>query len=119
MQHLRNTHSIARLVLVWFALTIGAAIASPFVTPQNTHQICAASGGTKVLLAHDDDSSPAVNHTLHCPLCAGIGAPPPTVLAITFDPVQALSYVLQSSGSTHVTSATAAPPPARGPPTVL
>jgi hypothetical protein len=118
MQHLRNAHSIARFVLVWFALTIGVAIASPIVNPQAMQLVCSASGGTKVLVANDDGSPAVASHTLHCPLCAGVGAPPP-VVSVKFDPVQPLAYVLQPIASTHIASATAAPMPARGPPAFL
>jgi hypothetical protein len=33
MQYLRNTSNIIRFVLVWFALSVGVAIASPMVQP--------------------------------------------------------------------------------------
>jgi hypothetical protein len=105
-------------VLVWFALSIGVAIASPLVNPKSTHFICASTGASKVVSSNSDGTSPGTSHTLDCPLCAGIGAPPPVSLW-KFDPVPPLAYALQGIESTHIAAATAAPPPARGPPTLL
>ncbi len=118
MQTLRNAHHLARFVLVWFALTIGASIASPIFKPLVTQVVCSASGAMSMPVMDDDGSLPTTSHTLQCPLCAGIGAPPPAVRG-QLDPVQPLAYVLQPVASTHITSAAAAPLPARGPPTLL
>jgi len=71
MQHLRDAHSIARLVLVLFALTIGVAIASPIVQPQVMQLVWSAHGGMKVLVSNDDGSSPATGYTLQCPPVRG------------------------------------------------
>jgi len=38
MQYLRNTTHIIRFVLVWFALSVGVAIASPMVQPRQ-HEV--------------------------------------------------------------------------------
>jgi hypothetical protein len=119
MQYMRSAHNIARFVLVWFALSIGVAIASPLVKPQSMQLICSDSGAMKVLTSNDDGNTPTTGHTLDCLLCAGIGAPPPLVASIKFDPVQPLAYALQSIASAHIVSATAAPLPARGPPSLL
>ena len=118
MQHLRDAHYLARWVLVWFALTISVAIASPIVQPQGLQLVCAGQGGMKLLVSGDDGSSPATGHTLHCPLCVGIGAPPP-VAVVKFYPVQPLAYVLQGIAAAHIAAATAAPLPARGPPALV
>jgi len=39
---LRNTPWLAKLALLWFALTLGVAVASPLVNPQNELLICTA-----------------------------------------------------------------------------
>lgn len=70
---------IARWVLMWFALSLGAAIASPMVNPQNTEMVCSAAGGMKLVVHHDDGSTELVGLSLDCPLCANLGAPPPTL----------------------------------------
>jgi hypothetical protein len=71
MQHLHDAHSIARLVLVLFTVTIRVAIASPIVQLQVMQLVCSVYGGMKVLVSNDDGSSPATGYTLQCPLCAG------------------------------------------------
>jgi hypothetical protein len=115
MQFLRNAHLNARFVLVWFALSIGVAIASPIVKPQAIELICSGSGVMKVLLKTDDGTKEVASHTLDCPLCASLSAPPP-VARLSAEPVQALAYVMQSIPGARIAALTAAPPPARGPP---
>ena len=115
MQTLRNANLLARFVLVWFALSIGIAIASPIVKPQGMERICSGTGVMKLLVKTDDGTHPASAHTLACPLCASIGAPPP-VLRLIAEPFQPLAHVLQSIPAAHTALLTAAPLPARGPP---
>ena len=115
MQTLRNAKTIARFVLVWFALTVGAAIASPLIKPQSFDLICAGSGVMKILLKTDDGKAPISGLTLDCPLCVAVGAPPP-VMGPTAERHQPLSYALKATPAAHIAARTAAPPPARGPP---
>lgn len=117
MQRLRNAHLLARLVLVWFMLAMGAAIASPVVNPQAMELVC-SQGAIKVLIKTDDGMQEIGTHTLDCPLCSAVGAPP--VLARSrAEPVQPLAYVLRSIASAHIAAQTAAPLPARGPPAII
>lgn len=115
MQILRRAHTLARFVLVWFALSIGVAIASPIVKPQAMELICSASGTMKVLVKTDDGVKELSGHTLDCPVCATLSAPPP-VARQTAEPAQPLAHVLQSIPAAHLAALTAAPLPARGPP---
>jgi hypothetical protein len=115
MQTLRRANTLARFVLVWFALSIGVAIASPIVKPQAMELICSSSGAMKVLVKTDDGVKELSGHTLDCPLCASISAPPP-VARLMAEPAQPLAYVLQSILAAHIAALTAAPLPARGPP---
>ena len=116
MQTLRNAHLITRFVLVWFALSIGAAIASPLIKPQAMELICSGSGVMKVLVKNDDGSSTEVaSRMLDCPLCASISAPPPAAKTVA-EPAQPLAHVLQSIPAAHIAALTAFPPPGRGPP---
>jgi hypothetical protein len=115
MQTLRNAHLLTRFVLVWFALFIGVAIASPLVKPQAMELICSSMGVMKLQVQGDDGSSDLKANTLDCPLCATSCAPPPFA-RLTPEPVQPLAYVLQSIPSAIIAALTAAPPPARGPP---
>ncbi len=115
MQTLRNTRTLARLVLVWFALTVGAAIASPLLKPQSFDLICTGAGVMKVIPKTDDGKAPAAGLMLDCPLCATTGTPPPSASAVP-EPHQPLSYALKAVPAAHIASRTAAPLPARGPP---
>ena len=115
MQSLRAARFLVRLVAVWFVLSMAAAIASPLVKPQAMELICSGSGAVKLLIKSDDGSTQVASHTLDCPLCASLSAPPP-VARLTAEPVQPLSNVLQTIPAAHIASLTAVPPPARGPP---
>jgi hypothetical protein len=116
MQTLRNAHLIARFVLVWFALSIGVAIASPLVQPQGLQLVCSGAGSLKVIVAGDDGQagSPQIR-TLDCPLCAGLGAPPPLDV-VFFSAVAPRAFALPQPGAALPALDSAAPPPARGPP---
>lgn len=116
MQTLRHAHLLARFVLVWFALSIGVAIASPIVKPQGMDVICTGMGMMKLQAAQPDDGSPDLSAlTLDCPLCSHVNAPPPLV-RLTLEPAQPLAHVLQRIPAARIASLTAAPLPARGPP---
>jgi hypothetical protein len=117
MHTLRNSPWLAKLALLWFALTLGAAVASPMVNPQTELVICTGVGMLKVVL-NDDGSyrtTTSPSDGMHCPLCAAGGAPVSVVLN-TPQPLHPLSPVLQSIPAAHIAALTAAPPPARGPP---
>lgn len=116
MQTWRDAHLLARFVLVWFVLSIGAAVASPSVKPQAMELVCSGAGVMKLLIKTDDRSSNVVSdHTLDCPLCASVSAPPP-VARLNAELVQPLAHVLQSIPSAYIAALTGAPLPARGPP---
>ena len=111
----RLAHRLARFVLVWFVLSLGVAAASPIVNPQAMELICSGSGAIKVLIKTDDGVKEASGHTLDCPLCVTVGTPPAAPRAAT-EPVQPLSHVLRPVPAAHIAWLTAAPLPARGPP---
>ena len=116
---LRNTPWLAKLALLWFALTLGVAVASPMVNPQTELVICTGAGMLKVVLADDGTVTTAASSdtgdTLFCPLCLVAGAPPPWVLTTLAAP-QPLSTVMQRLPAAILAARTAAPPPARAPP---
>ncbi|WBY00180.1 DUF2946 domain-containing protein [Ramlibacter tataouinensis] len=116
MQRLRQARFLARLVLAWFALAIGVAIASPVAQPQALELVC--SGGTmKLLVKADSGGEPATSHTLDCPLCASVAPPPPVIRAATvLPPVGAME---RSIPARSPVARPAAPLPARGPPARL
>lgn len=115
MQSLRRAHFLARLVLVWFALTIGAAIASPMVNPRSTQLICTGSGVMKVIVTTADGVQEVASQSMDCPLCASLSAPPP-VAHLAVEPLLLLSYAVQAIPAAVIAKLTATPPPARGPP---
>jgi hypothetical protein len=118
MQYLRNTTHIIRFVLVWFALSVGVAIASPMVQPKAMDMVCTSAGNMKLVVQGDDDSSTSFSPTLDCPLCANICAPPPALNTALSQP-SPLSYALLPTVVAHIASLTAPPLPSRGPPTFL
>lgn len=116
MQTLRNAHLLARFVLVWFALSIGVAIASPLVKPQAMELICSGSGAMKLLVKTDDGSKDVTSHTLDCPLCTTTSAPPP-MAAPGVEPPFPLSYVLRPLESARLSARIGTAWQARAPPT--
>lgn len=114
MHTLRHARLVARWVLVCFVMALGAAVASPLVKPQTMELVCSGAGTVKLIITGNDGGSVG-QHTLHCPLCASLGAPPPQ-LRVLAEPFQPLSYVMQPIVAAYIASLTAAPLPARGPP---
>lgn len=116
MQNLRRSLSVVRLVLAWFVLTLGMAVAAPIVQPQSTMMIC-SEGGSKMIMV-DDDGNRVVDgghSALDCPLCLPVALPP------AFDglhlPVAPPMVCAQHPFvSAHIASVAGAPLPARGPP---
>jgi hypothetical protein len=116
MRTLRHFTFLSRLVLAWFVLSLGIAVASPIVKPQDILLVCTGSGAMKMLVkAADGTASEATGNTMDCPLCAPMVAPPP-VDQWAAEPAQPLAYALQAIPSAHIAARTAAPLPARGPP---
>lgn len=114
MQTLRRIQRLAcQLLLAWFALSIGAAVAAPLFQPESM-DVCSGSG-TMQLMATDDDGG-AVDpggHKHDCRLCVMVGAPPvPLVFAAHAAPVD--TPVLQLP--VPVPSPAPAPFQPRGPP---
>jgi hypothetical protein len=116
MQFLRPSHLITRLALVWFALFVCVAAASPLVSPKSIEMVCSGSGVMKLVIQHSDGVAVESGHTLDCSLCGTVGAPPPVVNVLPSLP-QPLAYALQSIPQARIAALTGAPLPARGPPT--
>ena len=118
LQGLRQHRAVrvARFMLVWFALSLGAAIASPLLNPQSTELICTGTGVMKLLVKSDDGSgSEVASRMLDCPLCATLAAPPPADNIGTQAP-RFSGCVLQTARAANHVVRTAAPLLARGPP---
>lgn len=115
MQTLRNVHLLARFVLVWFALSMGVAVASPLVKPQAMELICAGTGVMKFVKQGADGSAEPVSLTLDCPLCANLGAPPPAFAAHP-TLVFGLAFALLPVEAARIASLLRGPWQARAPP---
>ena len=114
MQTLRHARFLARLVLAWFVLALGVAVASPLVKPQAMELVCSSAGNVKLVQTGDDGSQPS-GHVLDCPLCLLASAPPPAVAGVPqATPVRATT--LAAGTTAPRVSRTAAPLPPRGPP---
>ena len=82
METLRRARLLTRLLLVWFGLSVGIAVASPVLKPHSTDVVCSGSG-TLMLTPTDDGAAGPSGHEHDCRLCVVIGAPPvPLVIAV-------------------------------------
>lgn len=118
MFNLRRAQSLARLVLAWFVLSMGMAMAAPVVNPQSTQLICTGSGVMKVLVTTADGVQEVASQSMDCPLCASMSAPPP-IARLAAQPLLPLSYAVQAIPAAVIAKRTALPPPGRGPPNFL
>ena len=116
MHSLRRARTLVSLVLMWFVLSLGVAIASPIVHPQAMELLCSSAGAIKVVV-HGDDGAQEVGSThMDCPLCVLTGAPPPPPAVPAVHQPLPLGRALQPIPAARLAVATAAPLPARGPP---
>lgn len=115
LPRLRVIH-LGRLVLLWFVLSLGVAIASPVVNPQAMELVCSSAGAVKVVVKTDDGAQELGGSHLDCPLCVLTGAPPPAPAVVPLPQPQPLGLAVQSIPAARIAAATAAPLPARGPP---
>ena len=111
-----QVRAFARLVLAWFVLSLGLAIAAPIVQPQSLTLVCSAAGEVKLQSTGSDSGNVApTGHTLDCVLCLALSAPPPANADLSAPlPVAALGQAIQTAARNAWR--TAAPLPARGPP---
>ena len=115
MQTLRHARQLTRFVLVWFALALGVAMASPLVSPKSIDMVCASGGVMKLVVSDEGDQAQPANPSLDCPLCMSLAFPPAPVTAQAVKP-SPLSHALHPIAAAHIASATAPPLPSRGPP---
>jgi len=117
MSSLYRVRHFASLVLAWFVLSLGVAIASPIVQPRMTQLVCTSAGAVKIVVQTDDGAQDlGASHMMDCSLCFLMGAPPPAPALASLPNVQPLAFVAQSIPAARLAAATAAPLPARGPP---
>lgn len=115
MQLLRNAKPLARFVLLWFVLSLGAAIASPWINPQPLQLVCSVAGLAKLVATSDDGTPSLVAYALDCPLCTGSAVPPLRALPVSV-PLHSAPAIVQRYAFLYVPQQAAAPLPARGPP---
>lgn len=115
LQYLRNTHHLTRLVLVWFVLFIGAAVASPLLNPEGVQVVCTTADSVKLvqLDAHGEEAQGS-HQGLHCPMCLPLAAPP--VVSVSVPVHVGLSYALLPSEQARLASLIGLPWQARAPP---
>ncbi len=118
MQTLRHARFLARLVLAWFVLSLGVAIASPLVNPQSMELVCASGGAMKLVVKSADGDEQARGHTLDCPLCTPVAAPLPQAAPDVSSGFM-LAHTLRPLAANPWAGHAAAPLPARGPPAFL
>jgi hypothetical protein len=110
------THqSFARLVLVWFALFIGVAIASPIVNPRETQMVCTSAGGMKMVFSGEQGEESKVAANMDCPLCVVVALPSPSCQA-SINNLSPLAHALHPVAAALIASRSAPPFPSRGPP---
>lgn len=119
MNQPRTSLALRTWVLAWFMASLGLAIASPIVHPQSFQLVCSASGAIMLMLQSDDGALEAMGASgMDCPLCVPGGAPP-SAPAAAVTPPHPLAHALQPMEAARIAALTAAPPPARGPPSLL
>lgn len=117
MQALRRARSLARFVLAWFVLTVGVAMASPVFQPQGFELVCSGAGVMKLVAKSEGGQVQPATPSLDCPLCAHMLTPLPAAGPLVMAP-HPLSDALQPAVAAHIAWLTAAPLPARGPPSL-
>ena len=115
MNPLHRARRHVQFVLVWLALALAAAAASPLLTSQRVALVCGASGQIKALLHSDagDAVELGAGH-LDCPLCLPTGAPGP--LPVWARPAPAPSLIAAGTPAAAPAGPVALPWHARAPP---
>jgi hypothetical protein len=96
---------------------MGAVIASPLMNSDSFVVICSGASTIKVLVQTDEGTVETDAMGMDCPLCFTPSAPPPapTTGAVQIYP---LAYALRPIEAARIAAVTAAPLPARGPPSL-
>jgi hypothetical protein len=117
MNILRTSKLIACLVLAWFALFLGAAVASTAMKAGSMQMVC-SGGGMKLVDVDGNDGGKQSSANMDCPLCPSVAPPPPHLQAFLAKP-SGLAHALHPIAAAHIAAATAPPLPSRGPPTFV
>ncbi|WP_342618592.1 DUF2946 domain-containing protein [Rhodoferax sp. GW822-FHT02A01] len=106
----------ARYVLVWFVLSVGVSVASPFVAPRLLTLVCTSAGAQVI---EQGQSAPSTSSaTWDCPACVNFIGP---VASFSIHLPAAVPYQpsLPMRLEIHTKPVSAAPPPSRAPPASL
>jgi len=117
MHTFRTSLSLTRLVLAWFMLTFGVAVAAPVIAPQTLVILCSHEGTRAIVLDADGNVATTEAQGMDCPLCLPVTAPPPAFSMPMRAPASVLSLP-SDTASAHVLAPVGAPLPARGPPSL-
>ncbi|WCM87078.1 DUF2946 domain-containing protein [Acidovorax sp. NCPPB 3576] len=116
MQSLRHVRLLARLILAWFVVSLGVAVAAPFVHPQRIEFVCSAGGELRwVVSGVGEDAAVPTGHGLECPLCLPTALPPPSIRAQAHAQLVP-THITGPLYRAPLTTAAGAPFPPRAPP---
>lgn len=119
MTRLRTSHALARLVLAWFALFVVLGSVAPSMQAHASDTVCSAAGTAGVPAGPDGPlDGQASSHTIECPLCLPLFAPPAADFDATLAFTPAVDPIPRARPVRHVAFTVAAPLPARGPPSI-
>ncbi|MDP2768640.1 MAG: hypothetical protein Q8O81_02275 [Giesbergeria sp.] len=115
MKTLRSMTRLRWWLLAWFALYLGAAVASPIIQPQVTEMVCTSTGAVK-LFVHSDGGTVELGAVgMDCPMCL-LGATVPVTTHVALPVLLPQADIPALPARVFTVIATAAPPPARAPP---
>lgn len=119
MHRLRSSSILARLVLAWFVLTLGVAVASPIVHPQAMEIVCSTANTVKLVVVGEDDAATGMeHHTLDCSLCLNVATNVPREPQTAVHQ-QPLAHALKPVVAARMAALVGAPLPPRGPPALV
>ncbi|QXL84255.1 hypothetical protein [Comamonas sp. NLF-1-9] len=108
------TRLSGRVLLLWFALALGAAAAAPVLQPAPAQDICTSAPGWSAD-GPDTGSAPAGHTHLNCPLCLPV-LPPPAAWTGLPCAAPLAGHWLGPAATTLTAGHALDVPPARGPP---
>jgi len=115
MSTIRSSKLIAGLVLAWFALFLGASMATGAMASDKLQMVCSPGGVMKWVDSEGQEGAPKSGSEMDCPLCASVSVPAPAAVK-AFEDLSPLAHALQPLAAAHIASSTAPPLPSRGPP---
>lgn len=116
MTKLRSIYWLRLFVLAWFSMTLAVATASPWARNQSKELVCAGSGGVKLVVVNDQGTNDLGHSSLDCPLCLLSDTPPTHFCPLPTAAPRAADRLSLLLLPCPAVTATAAPPPVRGPP---